>query len=234
MSERQPFKFGFTMIESAASPPTGPAACQASAPSRTLAWSVAGRLLVAFLLIAVYGRQITLSIVRFSTHNDVLRRLVDVSPPAAKIALEIEARAVRLPGPPASCGTPKTVWRYSGRPISGADRTTVKGLTALRAMVGDAPANIRLQEQVAAIDAKVGESTALSARKSYWPAVASSWPMNWLEALYTLSSTIYEFADDRDAPLANDLIADIPLVLLLDTLAAQVDCEQNTAAGYAA
>ena len=58
--------------------------------------------------------------------------------------------------------------------------------------------------------------------------------MNWLEALYTLSSTIYEFADDRDAPLANDLIADIPLVLLLDTLAAQVDCEQNTAAGYAA
>ena len=60
---------------------------------------VAGRLLIAFLLIvALTVAGTVLSIFRFSTLNLVLHRLVDVSLPAVKIALEIEARAIQVTG----------------------------------------------------------------------------------------------------------------------------------------
>ena len=234
MSDRQPPKFGLTMIENAASPPTGPSSMSGvGAKPRRWHQSVAGRLLVAFLLIvALTVAGTTLSIFRFSTLNDVLHRLVDVSLPAVKIALEIEARAVQVTGAASQLRNAEDGVALFGQTekISGQIERLWGGLTALRAMVGDAPANIRLQEQVAAIDAKVGELNRAVGTKIILASRRQQLADELAEALYALSSTIYEFKRTiADAPLANDLIADISKqVLMLDTLAAQVTTASKT------
>ena len=95
---------------------------------------------------------------------------------------------------------------------------------------GRCSANIRLQEQVAAIDAKVGELNRAVGTKIILASRRQQLADELAEALYALSSTIYEFKRTiADAPLANDLIADISKqVLMLDTLAAQVTTASKT------
>jgi signal transduction histidine kinase/CheY-like chemotaxis protein len=195
---------------------------------------VAGRLLIAFLLIvALTVAGTVLSIFRFSTLNDVLHRLVDVSLPAVKIALEIEARAIQVTGAASQLRNAEDGVALFGQTekITAQIERLWAGLTTLRTMVGeDAPVNTRLQEQVAAIDAKVGELNRAVSAKIILASRRLQLADDLAEAVYALSGTIYEFKRTIEgAPLANLLIADISKQLLvLDTLAAQVTTASKT------
>ena len=122
--------------------------------------SVAGRLLVAFMLIAtltVVGTAI--SIYRFANLGDVLHRLIDVSLPAVKLSLGIETDATQVAITAGQLGEADDAVALFEQNEKLTDQIAHlwAGLNALRAAVGDAAPTMRLQEQVAVIDGKVGE-----------------------------------------------------------------------------
>ena len=122
--------------------------------------SVAGRLLVAFMLIAtltVVGTAI--SIYRFANLGDVLHRLIDVSLPAVKLSLGIDTDATQVAITAGQLGEADDAVALFEQNEKLTDQIAHlwAGLNALRAAVGDAAPTMRLQEQVAVIDGKVGE-----------------------------------------------------------------------------
>ena len=122
--------------------------------------SVAGRLLVAFMLIAtltVVGTAI--SIYRFANLGDVLHRLIDVSLPAVKLSLGIDTDATQVAITAGQLGEAEdgVALFEQNEKLTDQIAHLWAGLNALRATVGDAGPTMRLQEQVAAIDGKVGE-----------------------------------------------------------------------------
>ena len=130
--------------------------------------SVAGRLLLAFMLIAlltVVGTAI--SIVRFGNLGDVLHRLIDVSLPSVKSSLGIETNATQVAITAGQLGNVEdsVALFEQNEKLTGQIAQLWSGLNTLRSVVGDAAPTMKLQEEVAVIDQKVGELNRAASEK---------------------------------------------------------------------
>ena len=148
------------MTELALPPSTKTAGMFSAGAKRRWHHSVAGRLLIAFfLIVALTVAGTVLSIVRFANLSDVLHRLIDVSLPAVKVSFGIDSNAAQVAITAGHLGNADdNVALFSeNEKLTEQIAQLWSGLSALRSIVGEADGTMRLQEQVAAIDAKVGE-----------------------------------------------------------------------------
>ena len=156
------------MTDIAASPPLNSQDAAKPAAKRHWYHSVAGRLLLAFLLITmltVVGT--TISIIRFGNLGAVLHRLIDVSLPAVKSSLGIETNATQVAITAGQLGNVEDSVELfeQNEKLTGQIAQLWSGLNTLRSVVGDAAPTMKLQEEVAAIDQKVGELNLAASEK---------------------------------------------------------------------
>jgi signal transduction histidine kinase/CheY-like chemotaxis protein len=129
-------------------------------PTRAWYQSVAGKLLIAFILIVALTLAATLlSLVRFSALDVVLHRMIDVSLPVVRLSLGMESKATQVAVTAAQLGGVEDSVQLFERneTLTQQIQELWANLAALRAAAGQTPATERLQLLVAAIDNKVGE-----------------------------------------------------------------------------
>jgi signal transduction histidine kinase/DNA-binding response OmpR family regulator len=190
--------------------------------------SVAGRLLIAFMLIAtltVAGTAI--SIFRFGNLGEVLHRLIDVSLPAVKSSLGIETNATQVAITAGQLGNVEdsVALFEQNEKLTGQIAQLWSGLSTLRSVVGDAAPTMRLQEEVAVIDQKVGELNLAASEKivlSHRSRQLANGLMTTAEGLSTSVDNLRQAT--TAAPTVNELTAQISReIILLGTLVTQAE-----------
>ena len=188
--------------------------------------SVAGRLLIAFfLIVALTVAGTVLSIVRFGNLSDVLHRLIDVSLPAVKVSFGIDSNAAQVAITAGHLGNADdNVALFSeNEKLTEQIAQLWAGLSALRAIVGEADGTMRLQEQVAAIDAKVGELNRAVSERIGLTHRGRQLTESLMTATNGLSAKVDELRSDAVAtPAGGEAIAGISKqIITLATLVAQ-------------
>ncbi len=215
-----------TDFSATSSPKTGDAADPAV--KRNWYRSVAGRLLIAFMLIAtltIVGTAI--SIFRFGNLGDVLHRLIDVSLPAVKSSLGIEFNATQVAITAGQLGNVEDSVELfeQNEKLTGQIAQLWSGLNTLRSVVGDAASTMRLQEEVAVIDQKVGELNRAASEKivlSHRSRQLASGLMTTAEGLSTSVDNLRQAS--AAPPTVNELTAQIAReIILLGTLVTQAE-----------
>jgi signal transduction histidine kinase/CheY-like chemotaxis protein len=190
--------------------------------------SVAGRLLIAFMLIAmltVVGTAI--SIARFGNLSIVLHRLIEVSLPAVKSSLGIETNATQVAITAGQLGNVEdsVALFEQNEKLTGQIAQLWSGLNTLRSVVGDASQTMRLQEEVAAIDQKVGELNRAASEKIVLFHRGRQLAAGLMTAANGLSASVDTLRQAATAaPTLNELTAQIARqVVLLGMLVTQAE-----------
>ena len=211
----------------APSPPKSGDLAKAGAKRR---WyhSVAGRLLAAFMLIAALTIAGTaISIFRFGNLGEVLHRLIEVSLPAVKSSLGIETNATQVAITAGQLGNVEdsVALFEQNEKLTGQIAQLWSGLSTLRSVVGDATPTIRLQEEVAVIDQKVGELNRAASEKIVLAHRGRQLAAGLMTAADGLSTSVDTLRQaTTTAPTVNELAAQIARqVVLLGTLVTQAE-----------
>ena len=199
-----------------------------SAAKRHWYHSVAGRLLLAFLLITlltVVGT--TISIIRFGNLGAVLHRLIDVSLPAVRSSLGIETNATQVAITAGQLGNVEdsVALFEQNEKLTGQIAQLWSGLNTLRSVVGDAAPTMKLQEEVAAIDQKVGELNLAASEKIVLSLRSRQLAAGLMTTADGLSASVDTLRQATTAaPTVNELTAMIARqIVLLGTLVTQAE-----------
>jgi signal transduction histidine kinase/CheY-like chemotaxis protein len=133
-----------------------------AAPHRAWYESVAGKLLLAFILIvALTLAATTLSISRFNALDSIVHRLIDVSLPTVRLSLEMESKATQVAVSAAQLdGIDDAIRLFEQNDLlSQQIQELWTGLGALQAVGGETDATRALQQHVSAMEIKLGELT---------------------------------------------------------------------------
>ena len=216
------------MTDIAASPPLNSQDAAKPAAKRHWYHSVAGRLLLAFLLITlltVVGT--TISIIRFGNLGAVLHRLIDVSLPAVKSSLGIETNATQVAITAGQLGNVEDSVELfeQNEKLTGQIAQLWSGLNTLRSVVGDAAPTMKLQEEVAAIDQKVGELNLAASEKIILSLRSRQLAAGLMTTADGLSASVDTLRQTSTAaPTVNELTAMIARqIILLGTLVTQAE-----------
>ena len=168
-----------------------------------------------------------ISIFRFGNLGEVLHRLIDVSLPAVKSSLGIETNATQVAITAGQLGNVEdsVALFEQNEKLTGQIAQLWSGLSTLRSVVGDAAPTMRLQEEVAVIDQKVGELNLAASEKivlSHRSRQLANGLMTTAEGLSTSVDNLRQAT--TAAPTVNELTAQISReIILLGTLVTQAE-----------